>query len=261
MKHIDAHIHIERGDYTLGRVGEFVDQALKRNLSEIWLLEHCYRFSEFVPMYDRVCAHSDYIKAWFGRKAGTLSVADYMRLVKSVRAASFPIEIKFGLEVCYFEQSEEFILAQTKNLDLDFLVGSVHFIDDFAFDHKPEHWENIDIDQAFKRFFEISISLAKSGLFNGVAHPDSVKLFNHKPSFSLLPYYENLARALAKNGMYAEMNSGCFRRCGSEIGMSADLICVMRGQGVGILTASDAHCPEDVGAGILEMEKLLEEMK
>ncbi|HBR31007.1 MAG TPA: hypothetical protein DD733_02875 [Clostridiales bacterium] len=51
---IDAHIHLERGPYTLQWINEFVKTAVSRGIDEIWLLEHCYRFSEFVPM----CAHT-----------------------------------------------------------------------------------------------------------------------------------------------------------------------------------------------------------
>lgn len=82
--------------------------------------------------------------------------------------------------------------------------------------------------------------------------------FNHKPSFSLLPYYDKLAEELAKNNMYAEMNSGCYQRCSCEIGMDANMIKAVKVHGVKILTASDAHRPEDVGSDIIMMEKMLE---
>ncbi|WP_398444162.1 hypothetical protein [Sedimentibacter sp.] len=110
----------------------------------------------------------------------------------------------------------------------------------------------------FKRYYEISIDLANSGLFDGIAHPDSIKLFGHRPSFSLAPYYNELAAALAKNNMYAEMNSGRYRRSGCEIGMNVDMVKAMQKYGVGIVTASDAHCPEDVGDNIITMEKILQ---
>jgi len=257
MRHIDAHIHIERGNYSLAWIDEFIAQAVNRGLDEIWLLEHCYRFREFVPMYDGVCSYSPYIDAWFHRKAGVLDVAEYQVLIEKVRSATYPIEIKFGIEVCYFKAFEEFIYAATKNLGLDFLVGSVHFIDDFAFDHKAEHWNGVDVDRAFTRYFETSADLAKSRLFIGIAHPDSVKLFGHNPSFPLLPYYDDLAAALAKNNMYAEMNTGCSRRCECTPGMDIELAKAMKKHGVNILTASDAHSPEDVGDGIALMEDIL----
>lgn len=257
MRHIDTHIHIERGEYTLDWIDEFVAQAVNREMDEIWLLEHCYRFREFVPMYESVCAYSDYIDEWLRQKAGTLGISDYLKLIEKVRDKKYPIDIKWGLEVCYFKNFENLVHVQTKDLGLDFLLGSTHFVDDFAFDHKYEHWDGVDIDNVFKRYYEISIDLANSGLFDGIAHPDSIKLYGHRPSFSLAPYYDELAAALAKNNMYAEMNSGRYRRSGCEIGMNVDMIKAMQKYGVKIVTASDAHCPEDVGDNIITMGKIL----
>ncbi len=181
---IDAHIHIERGPYTKEWIDHFVRQALYMNLDEIWILEHCYRFREFVPMYDGVCNYSRYIDHWFRETAGVLELSDYLRLIDEIRNSNPAMKINFGLEVCYFHQFEEFVYQHTKNLELDFIVGSVHFVDNFAFDHKREHWNTVDVDTIFRRYFDVSIELAKSGIFDGIAHPDSIKLFGHRPSFS-----------------------------------------------------------------------------
>lgn len=257
---VDAHIHIERGEYTLDWINQFVENAVQRGLNEIWLLEHCYRFSEFVPMYDSVCAASGYIDKWFHRKAGVLKLDDYLRLIDKVRNQSWSVNIKFGLEVCYFKEFEELVYNETKEKAFDFLVGSVHFIDDFAFDHKAEHWNGVDIDNAYCRYFETSIDLANSGVYNGIAHPDCIRLFGHKPSYSLIGYYDRFASDLVKNNMYAEQSSGAYRRCPEtvKLGMNADLIKSLKSHSVKIQTASDAHNPEDVGRYINELEKMLE---
>ena len=252
---IDAHIHIERGPYTAGWINEFVKTAVSREIDEIWLLEHCYRFSEFVSMYDSVC---NYIDKWFHRKAGVLKLSDYLELIEKVRHEDYPVKIRFGLEVCYFKEYEMFIKELTADKGIDFLVGSVHFIDNFSFDHKVEFWEGMDVDLCYRRYFETSVDLAKSGIFDGIAHPDCIKLFGHKPTFSLLPYYEKLAKALSEKYMYAEQSSGIYRRTDSEIGMNSDLLSVMKRYSVKIITASDAHCPEDVGLYLKEAEELLQ---
>lgn len=255
---LDCHIHLETGPYTLAWVEEYVKYALQRGLSEIHLLEHSYLFSEFLPMYEPVRAQSDFIGAWLTRKGGTRNLEEYLRLVSNVRRAQWPLSIQFGLEVCYFPGYEAFVETLAKDLGLDFLVGSVHFIDAFAFDHKPELWESVEPDEAYRRFFELSIQLASCGVFDGLAHPDSLKLFGHRPSFPPEPYYQRLALKLAQNGMYAEQNSGVFRRHGGQPGMEPPLLQEMLRSGVRILTASDAHRPSEVGLGIQEAEVFLQ---
>ena len=255
----DAHVHIERGPYTLEWIGEFVKNAQARGIDELWLLEHNYRFKEFVPMYDGVCAASAYIDEWFHRKAGVRKFDEYLSLIEKSRLCRWPVRLRFGLEICYFPEQEELIRALTRDAGLDFLLGSVHFVDDFAFDHLAEHWDGQDVDRLYRRYFQLSVQLAESRLFNGVAHPDCIKLFGHKPSFDLSPYYEAFAEAVAHHGFYAEQSTGIHRRTGAPIGMERALLEAMRRRGVRIITASDAHTPEDVGLCIPEAVRLLEE--
>ncbi len=246
---LDCHIHLETGPYTLQWVEEYVRFAQERGLSEIHLLEHSYLFPEFLPMYEAVQQESSFIDGWLNRKGGKRSFAEYLRLVDEARRVRWPVRLRFGLEVCYIPGSEALVQSIAREAGLDFLVGSVHFIDAFAFDHTPALWEGVDIDWAYRRFFERSIQLASCGLFDGLAHPDSIKLFGHQPSFALEPFYERLAAALARSGMYAEQNSGVFRRTGAPVGMEPALLEEMRHAGVRLQTGSDAHCPEDVGRG------------
>lgn len=257
---IDGHIHIERGPYTLEWINQFVNKAVEMHIDEIRLLEHCYRFEEFVPMYTNVCAYSDYVDVWFHRNAGAYKLADYLKLIEIVKSEQFPVKIKFGLEICYFKQYEKFIAELTKDKGFDFLLGSIHFVDDFAFDHKAEHWEGIDVDTLCRRYFEDSISLAKSRIFDGIGHPDTIKLFGHRPSYSLSEYYENLATELARSSMYADQNSGIARRCSetASLGMDEELLKLLKRHNVRIITSSDAHCPEDVGYKIKELCDLIE---
>lgn len=257
---LDGHIHIEHGKYALEWIEQFVGKACEMQVNEIWLLEHCYRFKEFEPMYDNVCKYSDYIDKWFHRSYGVLELQDYLQLIQKVRQEKYPVKIKFGLEICYFEKYEAFIKEQSKDKGFDFLLGSTHFIGDFAFDHKAEFWSSIDVDAAYRSYFERSVSLANSHLFDGIAHPDAISLFGHKPSFDLSDYYIRLAKALAKNNMYAEENSGVYRRLPdtATLGMDKKMLSIMKENNVKILTVSDAHYPEDVGYKIKEMNAIIQ---
>jgi len=257
---LDCHVHIERGEYTLEWISHFVEKAVERGIDELWLLEHCYRFKEFVPMYDGIYPDlGSYVQAWFKRKAGVKRLDEYLKLIDEVRKQEWDVNIKFGLEICYFKHAHEFVYDITKDQGFDFLVGSTHFIDNFAYDHIKEHWEGVDIDEAYNTYFETSIDLATCGIYNGIAHPDAIKLFGHKPSYPLERYYDRLATKLAQNDMYAEQSSGCYRRFpdSAGLGMNNDLVQALKKHGVRIRTASDAHHPDDVGLFIKELGEIL----
>ena len=257
---MDGHIHVEYGPYTLEWIDEFVKKAEETGLQEIRLLEHNYMFPEFSPMYDSARAASDFVNSWFQRKAAHKSLSEYLALIGQVRSREYPVSIKFGLEVCYFPEWEDLIYKNTKDLGLDFLLGSMHFVGDFAFDHTVELWEGIDVDSTYRRYFEDSVKLADSGLFTGIGHPDTIKIFGHRASFPLTEYYDSLAKALARNGMYADQNSGAYRRCPdtAELGMNPELISILKKHNVPIVTSSDAHKPEDVGYMIRELNECVE---
>ena len=111
------------------------------------------------------------------------------------------------------------------------------------------------MDKIYHRYFEDSIILAKSKIFDGIGHPDAIKLFGHKPSYSLTEYYESLAKELSKSNMYADQNSGVARRCPdtASLGMDEELLKILKKSKVKIITSSDAHCPEDVGYKIEDL--------
>jgi histidinol-phosphatase (PHP family) len=253
----DTHIHIEKGPYTLEWLNEFIKQAVKKGIDEIYFLEHSNRFFEFGPMYRGICEYSKYQNEWYNRKC-CLSIQKYIDFVKEMKKIVFPVKVKFGLEVCYFQKYENLIYDIVNSFNFDFVTGSVHWLDGFGFDHKPEFWDGIDVNKAYKRFFEITGCLIESRLFTGLAHPDSIKCFGHKPDYSLLATYDNIAGLLYKNGMYAEQNGGVYLRIpGGELGMNELMIKAFKQHNVDIRTASDSHRPEDAGANIKELQSLL----
>lgn len=253
----DMHIHLERGAYTLEWVQTFVEQALGADIKRIGLLEHAYLFREFLPVYTRYEKNDEaFIRDWFQRKSATKSLADFLALQEKVRHADFPLEIQFGLEMDFAPEHAETIYRLTKDLPLDFLTGSVHDANGFAFDHTAALWENKDVDKAFRDFFDTEIAIAESGLFDIAAHPDCIKLFGHTPSFSLDSIYETFAEALQKSGTAAEVSSGIHRRTGAPLGPEKPLLDAFKRKGVALVTASDAHTPQDVGFCLEELEAL-----
>jgi histidinol-phosphatase (PHP family) len=253
---IDTHIHIEKGDYTLEWINQFVNVALNRGLTEIYLLEHSHRFIEFKNIYKNFVLYNDYQKSWLDRKL-KLSLEDYKDFILKVNNEKFPIKIKFGLEVCYEEEFEETIKNTLDNFQWDFITGSVHWIDGWGFDHIKEHWDKIDVDKVYKRYYEIMKSLIKSQLFNIVAHPDSIKCFGYNPSYDLTETYFEIADLLNKYNVSAEQNSGLYYRYGhKDLGMNRKMYDIFKSKNIHIYTASDAHKPEDTGKYIRELDDI-----
>ena len=250
----DVHIHIERGPYTKEWIDKFVNQAVEMGLDEIYLLEHSHRFQEFSPMYSEIRRYSEYQNSWYEGRSG-LSIKQFISLIDEMRQYEFPVKIKWGLEICYFPEYENLTSDILSSFPFDFATGSVHWVNGFGFDHKAEFWNGIEIELLYKQYYDLMLALANSGLFTGLAHPDSIKCFNFLPSSDLTSNYILLADALNGHNMYAEQSGGLALNYGyPEMGMNKTMLNIFKNKNVKIQFASDAHKPEDVGKNILEMQ-------
>ena len=174
---------------------------------------------------------------------------------------SFPIKLKFGLEVCYSPEHEKDIENIKKIYPFDFFVGAIHFIDGWAFSHKRQPWkkEKRDIQMLYFRYYELMYRLVQSKLFSGLAHPNSLQCFGAYPEATYNEVYEQLAKELKRNNMYIEQSSGLAINYGdTEVGMNSNMLRSVIKYEVPIITASDAHVPKDVGVLIAEMNELIE---
>ena len=223
---IDYHIHIERGNYTREWINQFVDYAQKRNIKEIYLLEHSHRFIDFYKIYDNVIGYNDYQGEWL-KSRNCIELEEYVNFISSMKKLEFPIKINWG------------------------------------FDHPKNicEWKTKDVNLIYNEYYQMMMKLVDSNLFDVVAHPDSIKCFYYVPSDNMKETYDLLASKLKKYNMKAEYSCGLFMNYKhSEIGPNIELFKSLISYNVDIVTGSDAHRPEDVGRYILEANERIDKM-
>ena len=255
----DIHIHLENGPYTQAWLMKFVEVAQSREINEIWVLEHTHRFYEFNPMYQEMSEVSDKQATWLKTK-NQIPLSSYINFIRAMRTRSFPVKIRFGLEVCFFPQHIDFIRQQLSVFKFDFVVGSVHSINNMAYDLKGTSedllWNAYDPDWIYDQYFATLKQLIDSELFNGLAHPDTIKMFNHYPSYDCSNKWEEIADALLKASMYTENNVGAhYRYNHDDIGLSNQVFAIFEKKGVVLYPATDSHSPETVGIFLNELSK------
>ena len=253
---IDGHMHLENGPLTKEYVYEFIDEAILKGIDEIQILDHTHRFKEFAPIYER-CKINDAQIDWLKHDLRN-SIYEYIDLIEEMKKETLPIKVKFGLEVCYQPLEEDNIKKLIKDIyNWDFLVGSVHAIDYLVYDSawsKAELWNKYDVDYIYKRYYEIMFDLVKSDLFDQLAHPDTIKMFNYYPTYDLTDTYNKLADLLNEHHMKVENNVGCYYRYHhKDMGLADDLLAIFKKHNCELITVSDAHYPKDVGNYIKEV--------
>ena len=192
-------------------------------------------------------------------------LSTYHHLIETMKQMDLPIEVRFGLEVCYTPEAEPFLRDILSQYPYDFLVGSVHSVDGILYDmpfSRELLWDRYPADGIYRRYYELIEQLMRSGLFTQVAHPDTIKLFDIYPSYDLVPTYEKLAKLAVEQDLYMEDNTGChYRYHTADIGLSDAFLRVLIDQQAKIMTASDAHVPEHVGNFIPEACEKIRQME
>ena len=255
---IDGHMHLEYGDLSTDYILAFVEEAIKKGIDEIQILDHTHRFKEFEPMYEELKIYPEQ-KVWLENKKMKFkdSLEDYEKVIQEIKNMELPIRVSFGLEVCYVPKYKTFLKNLLKNHSFDFLVGAIHSIDGILYDmpfSKKLLWEKQEVNTIYRRYYELVMDLIESDLFTQLAHPDTIKLFNYYPDYDLTPTYHKMAKLLNLHHMKAENNTGCFYRYHhNDRGLSNELLAIVKKHNVQMITASDAHKPSDVGTCIKEI--------
>ena len=121
---IDGHMHLEYGDLNKEYVLKFVDAAVKKGLTKIQILDHTHRFKEFEEIYTEL-KEEPLQKKWLENKAMKFkdTLDDYDKLIEEVKALDLPIEVTFGLEVCYVPKHEKKIGEVLATIIMILLLG------------------------------------------------------------------------------------------------------------------------------------------
>lgn len=248
----DLHIHIERGEYSRQWIEKFINQAVKMNIGEINLLEHSVRIKEFHPTFKEASEYSLYQKRWFeGKRKQAHSLDEYKALIDEIRSIDYPVKVNFGLEVCWFEQHEDYIRNILSKCDFDYVLGSVHWIDNWTFNQRKYQWLGKDVDKLYRRYYEMSNTLIKSDIFDIIAHPDLIRCQEIYPKYDLSETYYKLCENAKAHNVMIEMNTS------KGLGINQQFLDVAKQVGVNFSTGSDAHCPENVGKNIFEVTNLI----
>ena len=232
---VDYHMHTPLCGHAEGEPEQYVEQALKVGLEEIGFSDHAPLVSHEDPRYT------------MNRKQLPL----YHAMIEKAQKKYKKFPIKLGLEADFipgFEKETRTLLAA---YPYDFVIGSIHFIDRWAFDDPEEKikWRDKDINAVYRDYYKLLRQSAESGLFDIMGHVDLVKKFGHRASADLTPEVERTADAFKRSGVTVEINTSGLRKPVNEIYPSLNVLKIYRGHDVPITFSSDSHDPQDVGKG------------
>lgn len=238
----DYHVHTFLCKHAEGLPADYVAAAKARGVPEMCFADH-------VPAPDGYDA---------GNRMHIDRFPEYVETIASLRGGTAPC-VLYGIEADYYEGCEEFLRSWLPEQDFDVVLGSVHFIGDWGFDH-PDNlavWDAVDITETWRKYFALLGALADTKLFDVVGHMDLPKKFGHRPDEqAILDMAQPALDRLAAAGMAVELNTGGLRYPAAEIYPSLLLLKLCRARGIPIVFGSDAHTADCVGHALEQAVKL-----
>ena len=181
----------------------------------------------------------------------------YFSILDSLREAAegSHLQVLAAVEFDYVpgRMDEVFAALDPLRPKFDYLIGSVHYVGDFAFDDpdKLAEWPRYGVDAVWDGYLTDLNDFVELGGFNVMAHSDLPKKFGFRPTNC-----ENVVRRMtgiyecaAAKGIRLELNTAGLRVAADEIYPAPELLRAAFRAGMKITLGSDAHKPEHVAFG------------
>jgi len=226
---VDLHNHTILCNHATGTVDEYVKKAVEMKIKYFGFSDHAPM--DFDPKY----------------RMKFEQMAEYEKIILQLKDKyRDSIHVQLAYEVDFFKGH---IDDRVLKADVDYLIGSVHFIDKWGFDN-PEfigEYKHKNIDKIWEEYFEAIEELAKSQLFNIVGHIDLIKVFNFLPKKDIRSIAKNAIKAIKKADMVVEINAAGYRKPVKEAYPSSLILELLNEYDIPITFSSDAHKPNHVG--------------
>ena len=231
----DYHLHTPLCRHATGSPCDYARVAVEKGLDEIGFADHN-------PMPEPF----DNWRMLIGE------LPRYLDLVQEAREKFPALPIRLGLECDFIPGQEAWIEKLAGMADWDYFIGSVHYLAP-GWDVDNPKWigkfDEFPVAEIWGIYWKAYEKCIRSGLFDFVAHPDLVKKFGHRPEGDLRKFYEPSIEAAAEKKMAIEINTAGLRKPAGELYPAADFLKMAFEAGLPLLINSDAHSPEEVGAG------------
>lgn len=237
---VDYHWHTARCGHASGTMQQYIAVARQLGLTEVGFADHIPMY--WLPIDERdpeVAMHPD-------------ELPSYIEEVQQLQRSNPDINIKLGLEVDFIPGHEDAAKKILNPWPLDYVLGSVHYLDGWGFDNPDyiDRYQEWDLLELYQHYFNYVCHAAVSGLFDIMAHTDLIKKFGYRPQAELIPLYQKVARTFAESGVCVELNTAGLRVPAKEIYPAVELLKLLYKYNVPVTMGSDAHNPQQVGQGL-----------
>jgi histidinol-phosphatase (PHP family) len=229
----DYHMHTPLCGHAVGEPTGYVQEGIRAGLKEMGFSDHAPLVSHRDP---KVTMDFSQLPV-------------YHEMIKDVQKRfAKEITIKIALESDFIPGYEEKTKAISDSYPYDYIIGSVHFINNWPFDDPSvlPTWKDKDINTVYHQYYDLLRQSARSKLFDIIGHCDLVKKFGYRADTDMTDEVVATAKVFKESGVAIEINTAGLRKPVKEMYPSLDCLKIYAKAGVPLAFGSDAHNPKDV---------------
>ncbi len=252
----DYHTHTPLCMHAEGEPEAFVRAALSTGITEYGISDHAPCSPDTEPFDDwrMLTSQLPEYYQWIDR-----AKKEAESISQTTHSKKLPI--RAGIECDWLTGCESWIETLSQEYPWDYLIGSVHYLSDWDFDNPAwlKRWAETDVEDAWEKYWKTYADMARSGLFDILAHPDLIKKFAYSPTGDLRRYYEPVIEEIASAGCAIEINTAGWHKPCEEAYPSATFLELANLAGIPIIISSDAHAPQEIARDFEPAIKLARE--
>jgi len=171
----------------------------------------------------------------------------YVQKLQDAAAQLRELRLRIGVEADYFPGMADFLRDKLEGLPFDYVIGSVHYIGEFPIDEHKRYWDALsaeELNDKWRAYWRLVGEMARTGLYDIVAHIDLPKKFGHRPTADLSAECHAALDAIAEAGMAVEINTAGWSLPVKEGYPSPDILRAARERNIPLVINADAHSPK-----------------
>lgn len=227
---VDLHNHTTLCNHATGSTEDYIRAAIEKKID-------IFGFSDHAPM--------DFDPEYRMKFSDMKAYENEVLTLKEKYAKDIEILLAYEVDFLPGHMDDRVLKAQ----NIDYLIGSVHFINEWGFDN-PEFigkYESQNIDDIWQEYFNAIEAMADSGHFDIVGHLDLIKVFNFMPKKDIRSIAKSALQSIKKANMTIELNVAGYRKPVKEAYPSQTLLEMAYELEIPITFSSDAHSIKQVG--------------
>ncbi len=251
---VDYHIHTKLCGHASGEIEEYVEKAINKGLQEIGFADH------FPLSYQAKFADNNRLVTMTEKQ-----IPDYLNLIDKIKNKFKSIPCKKGFEVDYYINDNIFFNSYQKLIpETDYIIGSVHFLDEWGFDQPnfKDQIEKVGILNLWKSYFTQVKNMIND-------YHDSIDIIGHLdlPKKLFWPLSEEaqedlneVIQLITQYNLVVEINTAGYDKPIKELYPSLDIIKQLYEKKIEITLGSDAHHPNEIARYFSKVKELLKQM-